>query len=112
MAGTKWESYKAQVEPMIQAIEDTFASDKGKKAIKQLAKTALSISKLSPKKPEGAPAPPSDQQSGAKPAADPIGDALKNLASGGGSEVQQQLAAIQKANPEEFKKAIDALGKA
>lgn len=94
MAGTKWQNYKAQVEPMIQAIEDSYP--KGHKdAIKQLAKTALAISKLSPRKPEGAPDIPagSEQTGNTKP------DPLSNL--------------FQKEpNPEQLKAGLASLPKA
>ncbi len=107
MNNTKWESYKAQVEPMIQAIEDTFAKDKGKRAIKQLANTAFSISKLSPTKPQGAPEPPKgDEQASDKPADDPLG----NLFKGNNADLEQQLAALKKNNPEGFKAAVAKLG--
>lgn len=103
MAGTKWQNYKTQVEPMIQAVENTFSKDKGKAAIKQLAKTALSISKLSPKKPEGAPEP-QQQQSNTAP------DPVANLFKGSGNEIEQQLAALKKNNPEGYKAAVAKLG--
>jgi hypothetical protein len=91
MTNTKWESYKAQVEPMLQAIEDTYATDKGKKAIKQLAKTAFSISKLSPMPPKGAPEPPKD---GEKQQGNTASDPLGNLFRGGqGERSAEQIAA-------------------
>jgi hypothetical protein len=89
MAGTKWESYKAQVEPMIQAIEDTYASDKGKKAIKQLANTAFSISKLSPTKPKGAPEPTGDQKADEKQPNNNVIDTIRNAAAG--DDVSKQI---------------------
>lgn len=96
MTNTKWESYKAQVEPMLQAIEDTYAQDKGKKAIKQLAKTAFSISKLSPTKPQGAPEPPKDDEK--KPGETPP-DPLSNLFKGERSpeQLKADLASLPKA---------------
>lgn len=106
MAGTKWESYKAQVEPMIQAVENTFSKDKGKAAIKQLAKTALSISKLSPKKPEGAPELPKGGEQQGNTAPDPLG----NLFKGNNADLEQQLAAIRKNNPEDFDAAVAKIG--
>lgn len=108
MKGTKWEQYKNQVIPMIQQIEDSYRSDKGKKAIQQLARTAFSISKLSPTKPAGAPAAPTKDNQQEPDNADPISSAIKKLS--GNNEVEQQLIALQKNNPEEFKKAIGKLG--
>lgn len=107
MNNTKWESYKAQVEPMIQAIEDTFKGDSGKKAIKQLAKTAFSISKLSPTKPDGAPERPKDDEK--KPGETPS-DPLSNLFKGNNADLEQQLAALKKNNPEGYKAAVAKLG--
>lgn len=43
MDGANWESKKAAVIPMIKKIQDTYGSDKGKAAIKNLAKFAYSI---------------------------------------------------------------------
>jgi hypothetical protein len=107
MNNTKWESYKAQVEPMIQAIEDSYARDKGKAVIKQLAKTAFSISKLSPTKPQGAPEPPKDGEKNPDNAApDPFG----NLFKGNNAELEQQLAALKKNNPEGYEAAVAKLG--
>lgn len=54
MTGTNWESYKKRVFPLIQNIENTYKRDKGKSAIKQLAKVAYAISKASPTIPAGA----------------------------------------------------------
>lgn len=44
MQGTNWESKKAAILPHIKKIQDTYGSDKGKSAIKNLAKLAYSIS--------------------------------------------------------------------
>lgn len=107
MANTKWESYKAQIEPMIQAIEDSYAKDNGKAAIKQLAKTAFSISKLSPMPPKGAPEPPKDGEQ--KPGETPS-DPLSTLFKGNNAELEQQLAALKKNNPDGFKAAVAKLG--
>lgn len=103
MAGTKWQNYKSQVEPMIQAVEDTFSKDKGKAAIKQLAKTALSISKLSPKKPEGAPEIPQQNNTATDPIAAMFGsdndkamaDALQKMDKAQRDKLRQQLDAIK-----------------
>lgn len=54
MQGTSWKNYEKQVLPQIQQIQDSYGTDRGKAAIKQLAKTALAISKLSPTQPKGA----------------------------------------------------------
>jgi hypothetical protein len=107
MTNTKWESYRAQVDPMIQAIENSYAKDRGKAAIKQLAKTAFSISKLSPMKPQGAPEPPKDgEQQQGNTAPDPFG----NLFKGNNAELEQQLAALKKNNPAGYEAAVAKLG--
>ena len=109
MTNTKWESYRAQVDPMIQAIENSYAKDRGKAAIKQLAKTAFSISKLSPMKPQGAPEPPKDgEQQQVYPASDPFG----NLFKGNNADLEQHLAVLKKNNPEGYKTAVAKLGTA
>lgn len=105
MAGTKWESYKAQVEPMIQSVEDTFSKDKGKAAIKQLAKTALSISKLSPKKPEGAPDLPKGGEQQGNAAPDPVGNIFNP-----DNPQKAQLDAMLKQDPAKVEKALADLG--
>jgi hypothetical protein len=109
MNNTKWESYKAQVEPMIQDIENSYASDRGKKAIKNLANTAFSISKLSPTKPAGAPEPTKGgEQKQVYPAFDPFG----NLFKGNNADLEQHLAVLKKNNPEGYKTAVAKLGTA
>lgn len=45
MNGVNWESKKSMVMPYIQQIQNTYKSDKGRSAIKNLAKLALSLSK-------------------------------------------------------------------
>jgi hypothetical protein len=109
MNNTKWESYKAQVEPMIQDIENSYASDRGKKAIKNLANAAFSISKLSPTKPAGAPEPTKGgEQKQVYPASDPFG----NLFRGNNADLEQHLAVLKKNNPEGYKTAVAKLGTA
>ena len=91
MQGTKWENYKNQVLPMIQRIEDTYARDRGKSAIKQLAKTALAISKLSPTKPAGAPELPKNaEQQPSSPSSDVLGNLFKGQQ---GQRSPEQIAA-------------------
>jgi hypothetical protein len=102
MQNTKWESYKAQVLPQIQQIED-FYNNKGqrKTAIMQLAKTALAISKLSPIPPKGAE---NVIQGADAQKADPVKDALKRIVSGGGATDPEQLATkISDLSPESQK---------
>jgi hypothetical protein len=106
MTNTKWESYKAQVDPMLQAVEDSYAKDRGKAAIKQLAKTAFSISKLSPMKPQGAPEPPKGGEKQGNTAPDPLG----NLFKGNNADLEQQLAALKKNNPAGYEAAVAKLG--
>ena len=43
MGGTNWGSYKPSIMKLVKNIEDTYASDKGKAGIKQLAKAAYAI---------------------------------------------------------------------
>lgn len=112
MTNTKWESYKAQIEPMIQAIEDTYATDKGKKAIKKLANTAFSISKLSPTLPKGAPEPPKDgEKQPDKTATDPLGNLFKGQQ---GERSVEQIAAdaagLTKPELAKLKQQLNALG--
>lgn len=54
MTGVNWESRKAKVIPLIQNIEATYKTDKGKAAIKKLAQFALAISGPSKTIPAGA----------------------------------------------------------
>lgn len=54
MSGVNWENKKAAIIPQIQKIQDTYGSDKGKAAIKNLAKFAYSISGTSGAMPAGA----------------------------------------------------------
>jgi hypothetical protein len=103
MQGTNWKSYESQVLPMLQQIEATYSKDKGKAAIKQLANAAFSISKLSPTKPKGAPEPTGDQKTDAEPSGNNMLDTIRKAVSGGNNaEVEAQLAAAKKANPEAF----------
>jgi hypothetical protein len=106
MQNTKWESYKAQVLPMIQQIEDTFSRDKGKRAIQQLAQTALSISKLSPMPPKGAEniIPDQNKDGGNK------NPSLLDRLAGSQTDRQAQLDALEKNNPEEFERIMRAKG--
>ncbi len=46
MQGVSWESKKDKVLPYIQQVEKTYTSDKGRAAIKNLAKVAFSLSKI------------------------------------------------------------------
>lgn len=108
MQNTKWESYKAQVLPMIQRIEDTFSRDKGKRAIQQLAQTALSISKLSPMPPKGAENIIPNQ--GGSQGENPVSSALKKIGGGPDQEKVEHLAAMEKNDPEGFAKAMQARG--
>lgn len=103
MAGTKWQNYKAQVEPMIQAIEDSYPKGH-KNAIKQLAKTALAISKLSPRKPEGAPDIPagSEPKSGGSNPADNIFNPA--------DPQKTQISAMLDKDKEKVEKALADLG--
>lgn len=54
MTGVNWESKKAAILPQIKKIQDTYGSDKGKAAIKNLAKFAYSISGKGGQIPKGA----------------------------------------------------------
>jgi hypothetical protein len=110
MTNTSWQSYQSQVFPMLQQIQDTYSQDRGKAAIKQLAKTALSISKLSPMPPKGAENIKQGDAAENNKAKDPVGDALKKIGAGGASsdEIKQQLDALEKTNPEAYKRAIAA----
>lgn len=54
MDGVNWESKKAAILPQIQKIQDTYGTDKGKAAIKNLARLAYSISGKSGTAPAGA----------------------------------------------------------
>jgi hypothetical protein len=108
MQNTKWESYKAQVLPMIQQIEDTYPKGH-KNAINQLAKTALSISKLSPIPPKGAENIIPDQNKDGSQGENPIGSALKKLGGGTEQEKEEQIKAIAKNNPELVKKVAAEL---
>jgi hypothetical protein len=53
MDGVNWESKKAAILPFIKKIQDTYGSDKGKAAIKNLARLAYSISGKSSSAPAG-----------------------------------------------------------
>lgn len=53
MDGVNWESKKAAVLPFIKKIQDTYGSDKGKAAIKNLARLSYSISGKSGSTPAG-----------------------------------------------------------
>jgi hypothetical protein len=108
MKNTNWQQDKAQVLPMIQQIEDTFSTDKGKKAIKQLAKTAFSISRLSPRTPAGAqniPAASGNEKSGDRDFISKMFDPS--------DPVTTQIKAMHDKNPEELERAYKAVtGKA
>jgi hypothetical protein len=54
MDGVNWESKKAAVIPQIKKIQDTYGTDRGKAAIKNLARFAYSISGKSGQLPKGA----------------------------------------------------------
>jgi len=54
MSGVAWEPKKSMVMPYIQQVETTYGSDKGKAAIKNLAKLAYSLSKAYGDVPAGA----------------------------------------------------------
>jgi hypothetical protein len=97
-----WENFQSQVLPMLQQIQDTYSKDKGKAAIKQLAKTALAISKLSPMPPKGAENV--IQGADAKKADNPLKTALNRIGSGGGATDPEQLATkISDLSPESQK---------
>lgn len=53
MTGVNWKSQQATVIPMIKAIEASYGKDKGKAAIKTLAKTAYALSKSNTSMPAG-----------------------------------------------------------
>jgi hypothetical protein len=53
MDGVNWESKKAAILPLIKKIQDTYGSDKGKAAIKNLARLSYSISGKSGSAPAG-----------------------------------------------------------
>jgi hypothetical protein len=54
MTGVNWESKKAAIIPRIKQIQDTYSSDKGKVAIKNLGRLAYAISGKSGQLPKGA----------------------------------------------------------
>jgi hypothetical protein len=54
MTGVNWESKKAAIIPQLKKIQDTYGTDKGKAAIKNLAKFAYSISGKGGQIPKGA----------------------------------------------------------
>jgi hypothetical protein len=104
MQGTNWEKYKQRVIPLLQNVEYSWKRDKGKAAIKQLAKAAYAIS--------GPANAKSSKQSGGS---NQTSSGISDFGAGGyqsqpkattstDKETFAQLDAIKNTNPELFAK--------
>lgn len=104
MQGTNWEKYKQRVIPLLQNVEYSWKRDKGKAAIKQLAKAAYAIS-----------GPATAKSSGMNGGSGQTSSGISDFGAGGyqptpsttsstDKETFDQLDAIKKTNPDLFAK--------
>lgn len=117
MQGVNWKSQEGLVNQMIKDIENTYASDKGKGAIKKLAKTAFALSKSASGLPKGMEDELKNIQAKMKePAAggEPQANAQQGSADNAGPQlnIDQIILAVSKLSDEDLadlKKFVDEL---